>query len=99
MERVSATMTTLARVWPHAGPFAGTRVHTTGLEPFTLGKTPGFRFEMSYLSVASLEYLGLVVGAVRDEKLHLIACTGTREHYFPKFKRKVEHMPAPIQMP
>jgi len=53
---------------------------------------------MSYLSLRGLEYQGLVIGALHSERLYLITNTGTREYYFFKYKRQVEHLFASLKM-
>jgi hypothetical protein len=99
MELVANTMMRLAETQPYVGPYAGNRVETSGLEPFAFGDAGGFRFETQYLSINGLEYRGILFGAVRKDKLHLIAYTGTRAHYFPKYQRTVEHMLASVRVP
>ncbi len=77
----------------------GTSAQATRLRPFKFGSHPGFRFELSFLSRAGLEYRGFVVGTVKDDRLYLICYSGAREYYYPKYKDTAEQIIASIQMP
>lgn len=76
----------------------GTGARTIHLRPFKFGNHPGFRFELSFLSQEGLEYEGIVVGTIKDDKLYLICYTGTRQYYYPKYKEFVEQIIASIDM-
>ena len=45
-----------------------------------------------------LEKQGFALGAVIDEKLHMIIYSGTRLHYYPKLKDEVERLVRSIRM-
>jgi hypothetical protein len=70
----------------------GARVEASGLRPWKLGRVSGFRFELDFLNESGLEMQGVVAGAVDDGRLYLIAYTGTRAHYFPKYLPAVERI-------
>ncbi len=72
-------------------------VSSSNLRPFQFGALPGFRFEMQFLSADGLEFEGIAAGATSEEKLYLILYTGTRSHYFDKYKSDVERMLQSIQ--
>lgn len=65
-------------------------VKPSGLAPAKFGGLPGFRFSFAMKSADGLEYDGLAFGAVDGDKLNLITYTGTRLHYFPKYKGEAE---------
>jgi hypothetical protein len=67
-------------------------VQAVNLRPIDFGATPGFRFEVTFLSSEGMAVDGLVAGAVIDDELHLIMYTGARLHYFPKYKDQVEKL-------
>lgn len=71
---------------------------TKNLRPAQFGAHTGFRFEVSFVAKGGLENEGLVVGAVIKDKLYLIKYTGTRMHYFPKYRDHVERIIQSIQM-
>ena len=74
------------------------KVETKNLKPNQFGNAPGFRFDMSYVSKDGLECEGLIAGSVIDGKLYLISYTGTRAHYFPKYKTEAERIIQSIKM-
>lgn len=76
----------------------GSNVQAFNLRPFRFGSQPGFRFELTFLSAAGLEYEGFVVGAVNNDRLYLICYSGTREYYYPKYKNAAEQITVSIQM-
>lgn len=76
----------------------GQKLETKNLKPVQFGSHPGFRFELSFVTKESLESEGLVVGAVIKDKLYLIKYTGTRIHYFRKYKEHVERIIESIKM-
>ncbi|MGI9331978.1 MAG: hypothetical protein ACR2RL_02370 [Gammaproteobacteria bacterium] len=65
---------------------------TSDLQPFSLGGVPGFRFTLSYQSESGLDYRGLCVGAVHDERLYLMLYTGTAQVYFERYRNDVERL-------
>lgn len=74
------------------------KIEATSLRPAKFGDLQGFRFELAFLSSAGLEKQGLVVGAVADEKLHMIMYLGVRAHYYPKYMYYVEALINSIEM-
>ena len=74
------------------------RLKTLNLRPGRFGKVPGFRFEFIYVLRNGLEKQGFALGAVIDEKLHMIIYSGTRLHYYPKLKDEVERLVRSIRM-
>jgi hypothetical protein len=77
----------------------GINVAGKNLRPFRFGNHPGFRFDITFLSPGGLAYSGFVVGSVIDEKLYLVAYTGTHEYYFPKHKDAAERLILSIETP
>lgn len=65
-------------------------VKPAGLSPAKFGGLPGFRFSFSMKSSDGLEYDGMVLGAVDGNRLNLITYSGTRLHYFPRYKGEAE---------
>lgn len=76
----------------------GARVAARELRPWRLGSLEGFRFELDFLNESGLEMTGIVAGAVAGEKLYLIAYTGARAHYFPKYATHVERLLASVRI-
>ncbi|MFQ5684385.1 MAG: hypothetical protein ACE5HC_14085 [Candidatus Binatia bacterium] len=74
------------------------KLQATNLRPEKFGSVQGFRFEMRFASKEGLEEQGFVIGAVVEERLHLIMYMGIREHYYPKHKDHVEQIIQSIQM-
>ncbi len=75
------------------------KIEATNLRPEEFGNVQGFRFEMTFVSNEGLEEQGFVVGAVMNERLHLIIYTGTKAYYFPKYRDDVERIIRSIEMP
>lgn len=69
-----------------------------GLQPAQFGSVPGFRFELTFATGSGLEMRGLAAGAVIEDALHLILYTGTRVHYFPKYRDDVERLLGSIEL-
>lgn len=67
-------------------------VVAAGLSPARFGYLDGFRFSLSMLTPTGLEFDGLAIGAVKDEKLFMIIYTGARRYYFPKYRADVERL-------
>jgi hypothetical protein len=99
MDLIGDSIMTMADLVPSGPSMAGTNVRTTNLAPFQFGKHPGFRFDLEYASKTGLEYQSLFVGAVKKDLLYLIAYTGTREHYFPKYKASAEQLFSTVATP
>lgn len=74
------------------------KVKPRGLKPAKFGTLPGFRFSFTMVEEDGLEYEGMVKGVVKDDELHLILYSGTKLHYFPKYKKTVEKIFASIRM-
>lgn len=68
------------------------------LRPAAFGAAEGFRFELSFTSSTGLRYAGAVIGAVVEDKLHLIVYSGTELYYFPRYRDDVERIFASIQI-
>lgn len=68
------------------------------LRPAAFGSAEGFRFEFSFDSATGLHYRGMAIGAVVEEKLHLIVYSGTEIHYFPKYRDAVERIFASVEL-
>ncbi|HEX9585323.1 MAG TPA: hypothetical protein VGB36_12550 [Gammaproteobacteria bacterium] len=75
----------------------GTDVQAANLRPFQFGRTPGFRFEFTFLTREGLEFEGMAAGAEARDRLYLILYTGARSHYFGKHKNDVERIFESIQ--
>ena len=50
------------------------------------------------LSPSGLERSGLVTGAVLNDKLYLVSYTGTRAHYFERYRAPVEQLFSTLQL-
>ena len=74
------------------------KIETASLRPAKFGSAEGFRFEMGWVTRGGLEIQALVAGAVVKGKLHLIIYSGTRAHYFPKYRDDVERVLASIRL-
>ena len=72
--------------------FGHQKIDTANLRPAKFGTADGFRFDMSWVTQVGLEMQALVAGAVVKGKLHLIIYSGTRAHYFPKYRDDVERV-------
>ena len=68
------------------------QVAARGLRPADFGDAPGFRFEFGYVDGNGLEGDGIAGGAVIEERLYMIIYTGSRAHYFPKYKDDVDRL-------
>lgn len=75
-----------------------TQVVATNLRPAEFGNAPGFRFELTYLSAAGLEYEAMALGAVNDGQLSLIIYDGVRHFYYPRYREAVERLFSSVQM-
>jgi hypothetical protein len=74
------------------------KVNALNLRPEKFGGTQGFRFEMTYFTRTGLEKQAMVAGAVLKERLYLIFYTGTREHYYAKYKAHAERIIQSVQL-
>lgn len=74
------------------------KVDTTNLRPEKFGAVQGFRFELEFVSREGLEGRGFALGAVVEERLHLIIYTGLSAHYYSKQKSEVEQIIESIRM-
>ena len=68
------------------------QVKGSALRPADFGSAAGFRFEFSFLDADGLEFDGMAGGAIIDGRLHMIYYTGTRSHYFPKYRDQVDKL-------
>jgi hypothetical protein len=67
-------------------------LEATNLRPRHLGHADGFAFDFSYVDSNGLDGQGLAAGTVLAGHLYLIVYSGTRAHYFPKYREVVERM-------
>lgn len=74
------------------------KIETKNFKPYQFGGYSGFKCDLSFVKKEGLEWDGLVLGAVVKGKLHLILYTGTRAHYFPKYRTEVEWIIQSIKM-
>jgi hypothetical protein len=70
----------------------GARVNASGLRPWRFGGLSGFRFELEFVNEAGLEMRAIFVGALDGERLLIVAYSGTRAHYYPKYLPVVERL-------
>jgi hypothetical protein len=68
------------------------QLEATGLRPRRFGQADGFGFDFSYVDSNGLDGQGLAAGTVLAGHLYLIVYSGTRAHYFPKYREAVERM-------
>lgn len=68
----------------------GAEVTATDLRPAPFGGLPGFRFALSYYTDQGLKTRGLVAGAHRGDRLHLIIFTAPAQHFFTTYRGPVE---------
>ena len=66
------------------------------VRPADFGPWEGFRFGMQFASATGLEERAIVLGAVVDDRLHVILYRGARHHYFDKYLPQVEQLLASI---
>lgn len=76
----------------------GTQAQARSLEPFEFGSARGFRCDFDFLTRDGLEMDGLAAGAVVNDRLYLIVYTGTRQHYFPRYRPAVEKIIESVRM-
>lgn len=72
-------------------------VKSADLAPVKFGDLDGFRFSLSMLTHEGLEFDGLAIGTVQEQKLYMILYTGTHRYYFPKYRADVERLFASIR--
>ncbi len=60
------------------------------------GRLPGFRAELEFLTKPGLETDGFLVGAVHQDRLHLIFYSGARLYYYGKHKDAAERIAASV---
>jgi hypothetical protein len=70
----------------------GANVRASGLRPWRFGGLAGFRFELEFLNDSGLEMRAIFAGALDGERLLLVAYSGTRAHYYPKYLPVVERL-------
>jgi hypothetical protein len=71
---------------------------TRGLRPARFGGADGFRFEFTYSLEDGLEREGLAAGMLRGGKLYMIVYSGTRLHFFGKYKAVAERVIASVRL-
>ena len=67
-------------------------VKASDLRPMSFGNLEGYRCELSYLNSDGLAAEAMAAGTIHSEKLYLILYTGTRIHYFSRYKPQVERL-------
>lgn len=72
-------------------------VRSTSLVPASFGELQGFRFAMDMTTGEGLDFQGLALGTVKDDRLYLIVYTGASQHYFAAHEEKVERIFASIR--
>ncbi len=80
------------------GSFGMKQIQTRNLRPIKFGTVPGYRFDFMFLTEEGLEMDGLVVGAMLEERLHLIIYYGARQYYFAKHAGHVKKLLESIRM-
>ena len=66
--------------------------------PASFGTAQGFRFEVSYATSDGVKREALVVGAVLERRLYVIAYDGTALHHFDRYRPEVEQILASIRL-
>jgi hypothetical protein len=72
--------------------FGASKIRATGLRPAKFGTADGFRFELTFVWRDGVDAEATVVGAVIKQQLQLIVYSGTRLHYFEKYRPTVERL-------
>ena len=67
-------------------------IKTLNLRPAKFGVTPGFRFELQFLTPDGLLMKGMALYATIDDTLYLILYTAPAIYYFEKYEDTVEHI-------
>lgn len=78
--------------------FGNQKIETANLRPAKFGTADGFRFEMTFVLRSGLEMQALAAGVVVKDRLHALIYSGTRAHYFPKYRDTVERVLASVQL-
>ena len=78
--------------------FGANQVKANNIRPAKFGSVDGIRFEFSFLTENGMDSDGMVAAAEIDGELFVIAYTGAREYYFPKYKDQVERLIASIEL-
>ena len=81
-----------------AGGIDASTMEIRDLRPADFGSLPGFRFDFDFLSKEGLEREGTALGAIYEGRLLLLVYTGTREHYFEKYRHEVEQVFSSVQI-
>ena len=84
----------ISEVWSQSG---WSEVRTQNLAPAPFGPFDGFRFDLSCLSDAGLEYRGLVQAAVVQDRLYVILFLAVRVHSYEKLAPIIERILRSIQ--
>lgn len=74
------------------------KIETSNLRPAKFGTADGFRCDMSWVTRSGLEMQALLAGAVVKGKLQLVIYSGTRAHYFPKYRDDIERVLRSVQL-
>lgn len=73
-------------------------IESSGLRPAGFGSRSGYRFEFQFQTNSGLNVDGMALGAVIDDRLHLIVFTAASTYYFGKYRGRVEDLFESIQM-
>lgn len=65
---------------------------TTKIAPALFGAWPGFRFEFVFESSVGVPMRAISIGAVANDKLHLLVYAGAQSYYFEKYEDHVERI-------
>ena len=67
-------------------------LETTKIAPAPFGPWQGFRFEFNFESSSGVPMRAISIGAIANDRLHLLVYAGARDYYFDKYEHFVEQM-------
>lgn len=73
-------------------------VRTHDLRPYKVGGIDGFRFEVSFVQKDEVDHEGTVIGAIKNDRLHLIFFEGDRLYHYGKYLPTVETLVRSAQL-
>ena len=85
----SEIMELVVDTWTLVG---ASKIQATGLRPAKFGSADGFRFELAFVWPDGVEARAIVAGAVVKSRLQLIVYSGTRLHYFDKYRPAIDRL-------
>lgn len=68
------------------------------LRPANFGSLRGFRFEVTYVNQPGMEMKGMLIGAIEEDKLHLVMFNAPKLHFFDRDKELVEQIMGSIEI-